>query len=325
VAKFLNQVPGFETLAGPFQGFLRVSATSGAITATGLRAMYNESGTFLMTTTGPLNEDASSPARLIFPYVTDSTGYNTQIILTGASPEQTVSGTLRFFSQDATPLQLGDLRTGSIQIVPFAGFATPHAHAIVSYQAEGITVFQTAIEGQLPGTSFRLYAEALGDFDSAAAGWTRTNIALANPYPAPVSVRLDLTSFDGQFLGSSRLMEIPANGQIGSFLNQIPGFEGVTAPFRGVLKAAITAGAGFTVAGFRTKINERGRLLMTTTGPLKEDAGSPAQLVFPHIAEGSGYTTQFIVVGESSGQSNSGTLSFFNQEGAPLNVTLADQ
>ncbi|PYR96508.1 MAG: hypothetical protein DMG12_26110 [Acidobacteria bacterium] len=87
----------------------------------------------------------------------------------------------------------------------------------------------------------------------------------------------------------------------------------------------ITSGAGFTTAGFRTKVNERGHLLITTTGPLKEDAGSPTQVMFPHIAEGSGYTTQFIVVGGPSGQSNSGVLSFFNQEGAPLNVTLTDR
>jgi hypothetical protein len=112
---------------------------------------------------------------------------------------------------------------------------------------------------------------------------------------------------------------------LGFFLDQIPGFERVTAPFQGVLKAAITSGAGFTIVGFRTKVNERGRLLMTTTGPWKEDAGSPTQLVFPHIAEGSGYTTQFIVVGGPSGQSNSGILSFFNQEGVPLNVTLTDR
>ena len=62
---------------------------------------------------------------------------------------------------------------------------------------------------------------------------------------------------------------------------------------------------------------------MTTTGPLNEDASS-TQLVFAHIAEGSGYTTQFIVVGASD-RGDSGLLQFFNQEGQPLNVTLADQ
>ena len=46
---------------------------------------------------------------------------------------------------------------------------------------------------------------------------------------------------------------------------------------------------------------------------------------FPHIAEGGGYTTQFIVIRGVSGQANSGVLRFFNEQGNPLNVTLADR
>jgi hypothetical protein len=45
-------------------------------------------------------------------------------------------------------------------------------------------------------------------------------------------------------------------------------------------------------------------------------------LVFPHIAEGGGYTTQFIVIGGLSGQGNAGVLRFFNEAGNPLNLTL---
>jgi len=56
---------------------------------------------------------------------------------------------------------------------------------------------------------------------------------------------------------------------------------------------------------------------------LNEDASS-TRLVFAHIAEGSGYTTQFIVVVGASDRGDSGLLQFFNQEGQPLNVTLAN-
>jgi hypothetical protein len=48
-------------------------------------------------------------------------------------------------------------------------------------------------------------------------------------------------------------------------------------------------------------------------------------LIFPHIAEGGGYTTQFIVVSGLSGPSDSGVLRFFNQEGNPLSVTLTER
>jgi hypothetical protein len=62
--------------------------------------------------------------------------------------------------------------------------------------------------------------------------------------------------------------------------------------------------------------------LFTTTGPLADDAGLPGKLVFPHIAEGGGYTTQFIVLSSPPGGGAAGRLSFFNQQGNPLSVTL---
>ena len=70
--------------------------------------------------------------------------------------------------------------------------------------------------------------------------------------------------------------------------------------------------------------NERGNALFTTTGPLSENAGVPGLLVFPHIAEGGGYTTQFVVFSGTTGKSDSGLLRFFNEQGNPLNVTLAE-
>jgi len=323
VAMFLNAVPGFQGLKAPFQGILRVSATSGAVAAVSVRALISENLNFLAATTGPLYAEADDTSKLAFPFVTEGTGYTTQIILTTASPGQNISGVLRFVSQDASPLQVPELRVGSVQIVPFQGFNTPDAHAVVSRQEDGITIFQTLVEAKPPAANLRFYAEQLGDFDAGAAGSTRTTVVLTNPSAAPATVRLDLTGFNGRFVGSSRLIQIPANGHVSMMLNQIPGFEAVPVPFQGILRAVATSGAAIVGTGIRSKYSERGRVLMTTTGPLNEDASS-TQLVFAHIAEGSGYTTQFIVVGASD-RGDSGLLQFFNQEGQPLNVTLANQ
>jgi hypothetical protein len=106
------------------------------------------------------------------------------------------------------------------------------------------------------------------------------------------------------------------------FLHQVPGLETLPIPFEGVLRVVATTAQGVTATAFRTLSNERGVTLFTTTGPLEENAGSPEQLVFPHIAEGGGYTTQFIVIGGASGQANAGVLRFFTGEGHPLNLTL---
>jgi hypothetical protein len=183
----------------------------------------------------------------------------------------------------------------------------------------------TGIEGQLPARQLRMYAESIGDFDSGITGSTRSGVAFANPSDLAATVALEMRSLNGSLLRTSQPFVVPANGQIALFLNQVPGFETMAAPFQGVLRVVTLSPQGITAAGFRAINNERGSTLFTTTGPLSENAGSPGQLIFPHIAEGGGYTTQFIVIGGISGQANAGVLRFFNQDGNPLNLTLTER
>jgi hypothetical protein len=131
-----------------------------------------------------------------------------------------------------------------------------------------------------------------------------------------------MRSLNGTLLRTSRPIAVPPRGQVALSLNQVPGFETLAAPFEGVLRISATSAQGITATAFRALNNERGNTLFTTTGPFRENAGALDQLVFPHLAEGGGYTTQFIVVGGVSGQGNAGVLQFFNGEGNPLNLTL---
>jgi hypothetical protein len=53
------------------------------------------------------------------------------------------------------------------------------------------------------------------------------------------------------------------------------------------------------------------------------NATSPAtQLVFPHLVDAGGYTTQFILLSAAPGQSTFGSLRFYDTNGQPLNLTL---
>src|SRR2546425_889216 len=71
--------------------------------------------------------------------------------------------------------------------------------------------------------------------------------------------------------------------------------------FQGFLKVA--AGTPIGLTGVRGRQNERREFLITTTLPRSDDVALPvSQLVFPHIASGGGYTTQFIIFGEGSGR-----------------------
>jgi Beta-propeller repeat len=322
-AAYLQQLPGLEGLPASFQGVIRLSVQSGSgVTASSFRILYNEREDYLVTTTGPLNENAGMPGRVVFPYITDSTGYTTQIVLINPPGVQGGAGVVRYWAADGTPLQIDTLKLGSAQIVPFLGYNTPHAHLVLSHRDSGVLTSIVGVEGEVPGSAFRMYAESIGDFATGAAGSTQTGVALANPADAPVSVTLELRSLDGTLLRTSRPFAVPAIGQLALFLNQVPGFEALTAPYEGVLRVVATSAQGVTATAFRALYNERGNVLYTTTGPLIENASAAQQLVFPHIAEGGGYTTQFIVISGVSGQSNAGVLLFYNEEGNPLNLTL---
>lgn len=98
-ARFLNQIPGLDSLQLPFQGVLRVTSSE-AISVTGLRGRYNERGDFLVTTAPPVNE-SSAPVNsaLYFPHIADSGGYTTQFILFSGGSGQSSAGLLTFFTQ----------------------------------------------------------------------------------------------------------------------------------------------------------------------------------------------------------------------------------
>jgi len=327
-AAFVNSL--FPSAAAPFQGIVTVNAPAG-VTAVAFRAINNERGDFLTAVTGPLNEQAAS-ARLIFPYIADGNGYRSQFIVVGNTtseagrgPAPAFSGVIHFVAQDGTGLYLDDARTGSVQIVPFEGTYTPVSHLILSHKELGITKTQTDVEGALPGTALRLYTENLPGFETGVLGSARASVALANPNStAAATVRLDLLNFTGG-LQASTSVQLPPKGQLASLLTDIPGFGSIPQTFQGVLKLTVLSGSGITATGFRHSYNSNGNLLATTTGPLVENAGVPGLLVFPHIAEGGGYTTRFIIVGSSSGPGNAGVLSFFNDTGAPVNLVLSGQ
>jgi hypothetical protein len=97
----------------------------------------------------------------------------------------------------------------------------------------------------------------------------------------------------------------------------------IALPFEGVLRVSSTSGSGISLIGLRGRYNERGDFLIATMPVVNEaSAVSVADSYFPHIADGGGYTTQFVVFSGSAGQTTSGTLNFTGQTGSPLLLTL---
>src|SRR5206468_2155046 len=97
--------------------------------------------------------------------------YTTDFVLINpsAAQAQLSSGILHYRAADGTALQIDTLRLGSIQIVPFGGFNTPHAYAALFHRDAGVLTSIIGVEGELPAKTFRMYAEAIGEYETGAA------------------------------------------------------------------------------------------------------------------------------------------------------------
>jgi hypothetical protein len=183
---------------------------------------------------------------------------------------------------------------------------------VFSFDAKGVRVSEAGVPALPSSSTFSMYAE-----NSASV---QTGIAISNPSSSNATVNLKLTNLDGTPTGLTGSMAVPSTGQIALFLNQIPGFSGLSASFKGVLQIS---GATVYVTGLRGRYNELGNFLITTTDPIDETAQpTTAELVFPQLADGGGYTTQIILFSGTGGQSATGVLQFLSQSGQPLILTV---
>jgi hypothetical protein len=156
---------------------------------------------------------------------------------------------------------------------------------------------------------------------TGGVGSIQTGFAIANLDRAATTATLELSNLDGTPAAQPAAVPLPGNGQVAMFLDQV--FANLSLPFQGVLRVSGGTPAGFSVVGLRTRTNERGDFLITTTPPTNEnDPPSSTELLFPHLANGGGYTTQFILFSGAAGQSSSGDLRLLRQDGSPFDLTV---
>jgi hypothetical protein len=165
-----------------------------------------------------------------------------------------------------------------------------------------------------------LYAELSGT--PGQFGSIQTGVAVANHGTSTASVVFELHTLSGASTGLTGSLSIPAGGQTGVFLSQIPGFGTLPTPFRGVLRVSTSSSGGISVIGIRGRYNERRDFLITTTQPTDEGRPPAGPQFFPHFADGGGYTTEFILFNGGADQASSGSLRFFAQSGQPFSLAV---
>jgi hypothetical protein len=207
----------------------------------------------------------------------------------------------------------GAVQAGSVRVVPDAGNNVPTAISIFSFKnAAQTTVTESSVPAQPPGSTFRLYLETFGT--SGMPGGVDSGVAVANPSDNPVTVTFSLMDSNGSPLNITRSINIPARGQVANFTNEI--FQGqLPSSFQGI--ANVTVSSQFSslptiaLTALHERWNENRDFLITTTPPMDQDAPPATLVLFPQVVIGGGYTTDFILFG----QSGMGNLWLYNQDG----------
>src|SRR5262249_22804472 len=143
-----------------------------------------------------------------------------------------------------------------------------------------------------------------------------TGLAIANPNNQPATLTFFFSNSNGTFGNGS--VTIPANGQMARFLNELP-FNGQS-PLRGTFSFSSTV--PIAAIALRGLTNTRSEFIITTL-PVAElnPPMTGTAMLFPHFADGGGWTTQIVLVNPTE-TTLSGAVQFLDEEGHAATVAV---
>jgi hypothetical protein len=205
----------------------------------------------------------------------------------------------RVFETDGSP---ATAVIGSIQIVPDSGTQTPVGAGVFRYTAGGITVTETGVPSATATTHARIYVDRTSGHD--------TGIAIAGVDAAAVNVSVHAYELNGSKpVSQPETVALSGNGHYSAFAGEI--VSGIKDGFAGVLD--LEAPTPFVALTVRSLYNSRNDYLITTFPVADLTRSAPAPIVFPQIADGGGYTTQFILL--SAGEEVRATVGLLDDAG----------
>lgn len=337
----LNDIASDFVLPGSFPTvtqFATLEITSDQpLSILALRLTNNQRGDTLLTST-PI-ADLTKPLLtgiLYFPQLVDGDGYKTTYVLLNTS-SSTETGTLRIFKDDGTPLvvtQVGgssgssfaysippggffgfetdgspsSVSAGSVQVTPDLGTSTPVGAGLFKLKQAGILVTESGIPSAVPTVHARIYVDESGGHD--------TGLAIASPSGTALNVTVNAFQKDGVTPAGANMgpVLLNGNGHTAKFAGQL--VSGLPTNFTGVMD--IASAAPFVALTLRSLSNARGDFLLTTFPIADFNQNAPFPIVFPQIADGGGFRTQFILL--SAGGTATTTLKFFGDDGSPLGL-----
>jgi hypothetical protein len=209
------------------------------------------------------------------------------------------------FQTDGSP---SNWNVGWVKVTPDSGTSTPIGSGIVGYNPDNVLLTESGIPSASATTHARIYVD-----QSASHG---TGIAVSNITNAPANLTIHAHQMDGVTPAGTSIgpLSLPAYGHDARFVEQF--ITGLPVEFTGILDiGSITPFAALTL---RSLYNENGDFLLTTFPVADMNRTAPSPIVFPQIADGGGYITQFILLGD--GIASNATISYYDENGVPLPV-----
>jgi hypothetical protein len=336
-AKFVDQLkdvaPDFSMPSNFQFGSLEIISDQ-PISVLAMRGTTNQRNEFLVSTTP--TADLTQPlsySSMYFPQLADGGGDTTSLILLNTS-NGTETGTLQILGNNGLPLvvtQVGGtanstfrysipsggafrfqtdgspaaVNVGWVELIPDSLSPTPVAFGVFSYNPVNVMVSESGIPATTSTTHARVYVDLSGNHD--------VGLAVANVNAAFATITINAYQTDGATsIGTSQgPLQLAAGGHNAQFADQ--SISGLPAGFTGVLDISSTT--PFAAVTVRSLTNERGDFLMSTFPVADLTQAAPSPIVFPQVADGGGYITEFILI--SSGQAASTTLKYYDENGMP--------
>jgi hypothetical protein len=312
-------------------------AGSQPLSVLALRGTYNQRNDFLITTTP--TADLTNPltnSSLYFPQFVDGGGYTTSLILMNTSGSSE-TGTFQIMDGNGSPLTVtqaggeahssfsysippggsyhfqtegspADPNTGWVRLTPDPGTQTPVGSGVFGYNPVDVLVSESGIPSAAATTHARVYVDLSGGHN--------TGLAIANVSGGAANIAIHAYQNDGATTAGTGQgsLQLPVDGYRAAFADEF--ITGLPEGFTGVLDISSTA--SFAALTLRTLVNEAGDFLMTTIPVADATRTAPSPILFPQVASGGGYITEFILIGPAGAAST--TLSYYDEDGNPWSV-----
>jgi hypothetical protein len=143
-----------------------------------------------------------------------------------------------------------------------------------------------------------------------------TAFTIGNPSKSEAVITLNAFAVDGSTRRDSShgVVHLPGHGHVTKFAGEL--IEGLPRGFSGVVDVSSTA--PFVILALRSRLTTRKEPILRVfpVADLTRESTSP--MVFPHMLDGDGYATEFVLLG--AGAPGTAVIKFFGENGLPLTV-----